>query len=221
MKRLIFTQDVEKAKENRESTIYIDGNTIITPLAKDLAQNYGISFLEREQSSCQLEKLGRLGKLTQGRGEQMDMDLIYKVFNLMKEKGLLEDILNWISEKPYVFEGELGGFKVIRGTSIKTSTYDTHNPQDKVYYQQLIERKEAGLTAGILHMEASELKRKLTYNKIAYVIEGSVNIQVVGRSITAYKGDIVHIPEGSHVLVDSQGSSKLFYVRYMTHGREA
>ena len=46
MKKLICAKDVEHAVAAGEHVIYVDASTIITPSARDVAANAGISFSE-------------------------------------------------------------------------------------------------------------------------------------------------------------------------------
>ncbi|MCR2044917.1 cupin domain-containing protein [Anaerosalibacter massiliensis] len=215
MKKLICAEDVEVAQKQGQKVFYIDCDTIVTPLAKDAAKIYEIEFSTKSQD-CDLKnpcemKSSELAKDFEG---GIDSDMIYKVFKTMMNKGLLNEILDLFSDKPYVAESDCGGLKVVRGNSVKFDTFDTGSPNDKVFYQELINKDDSSISAGFLTIDDSSFNRNLTYEEIDYVIEGTLTIMINGKTFTAYPGDVIYVPSGSRVVWGSPDKVKLFYITY-------
>lgn len=221
MKKLISVKEVETAEKQKQKVLYIDGDTIITPSAKDAAMGYGILF-SREAPLCETnsfceEKVSESAKASEiikaCEGE-IDTDMIYKVFKVMMDKGLLKGILDSLSDKPYIAESDCGGLKVVRGNSVKFDVFDTGNPNDKVFYQEIISKDESSMSAGFLTIDHSNFEWELTYEEMDYVIEGTLTVTINGKTFTAYPGDVLYVPSGSKVVWGSPDKVKLFYVTY-------
>lgn len=216
MKELICAEDIEVAQKQGQKVLYIDCDTIVTPLAKDAAKIYEIEISTKPQdynlkNSCEMKSTESLSKGSEG---EIDSDMIYKVFKAMMDKGLLNEILDLFSDKPYVEESDCGGLKVVRGNSVKFDAFDTGNPNDKVFYQNLINKDDSSISAGFLTIDDSSFNRNLTYEEIDYVIEGTLTIMINGKSFTAYSGDVIYVPSGSKVVWSSPDKVKLFYITY-------
>lgn len=214
MKKLICAKDIETAKEEGQEVFYVDWDTIITPLAKDAAITYGIEISKRAKTcntNSSKEGTSHSGKVFDG---EIDKDVIYKFFKTLMDKGLLNEVLDLLSEKPYVFESDCGGLKLVRGNSVKFDAFDTGNPNDKVLYQELIGKDNSSMSAGFLTIDHSNFNWELDYEEIDYVIEGTLTVTINGKTFTAYPGDVLYVPSGSKVVWGSPDKAKLFYIAY-------
>lgn len=211
MKRLIVAKDIEDLIKQGETKLYIDNNVIITPSAKDLAKNNGIEFTTKVPK-CEI-KSSELPKVSV---DGMDSEMLLTFFKTMMDKGLLQEMLNCLNKpsKPYSFESDKGGLKVIRGNTVKMDVFDTGNPNAKAYYQELVSKEESKMSAGFLTIENSRFDWELTYEEIDYVIEGTLTVEINGKTYTAYPGDVLFVPSGSKVVWGSPDKAKIFYTTY-------
>lgn len=194
--------------------MYIDNHTIITPAAKDTAEIYGIAFsFNNKESEIKPSQ-------PEASGGEIDSNMIYTVLKAIMEKGLLKELLENIPELPYLAERDSGGFKLVRGSSIKYDTFDTGNPNNKVFYQELISKEDSSMSAGFLTIEESSFEWELGYEEIDYVIEGTLTITINGKEFTAYPGDVIYVPSGSKVIWGSPDKAKLFYTTYPANWSE-
>lgn len=92
--------------------------------------------------------------------------------------------------------------------------FDTGDPNAKVYYQELISKEEAQISAGFLEIDHSSFDWELTYEEIDYVISGTLEITIEGQTFTANPGDVVFVPKDSKVTWCSPNKVKLFYATY-------
>jgi ethanolamine utilization protein EutQ len=209
MKKLICVKDVEAVTKQGQKVLYINRKTIITPAAKDAAKVFGIEF-STEQKSSESE----LSKLANSNSGEIDSQMIYTVLKALSDKGLLKGLVENLPTAPYMAECDGGGLKLIRGNSVKFDVFDTGNPSNKVFYQELISKDESSMSAGFLTIEKSSFEWELTYEEIDYVIEGTVTVSINGKTYTAYPGDVLYVPSGSKVVWGSPDKAKIFYTTY-------
>lgn len=209
MKKLICAKDVEALEKQGQKVLYIDSKTIITPAAKDAAKVFGIEF-STENKCCGSE----LSKLENSSSGEIDSQMIYTVLKALADKGLLKGLLENLPKAPYLAERDGGGLKLIRGNSVKFDVFDTGNPGNKVFYQELISKDESSMSAGFLTIEKSSFEWELSYEEIDYVIEGTVTVSINGKTYTAYPGDVLFVPSGSKVVWGSPDKAKIFYTTY-------
>ncbi|MBU5668833.1 hypothetical protein KQI68_03160 [Peptoniphilus sp. MSJ-1] len=101
--RLITAEEIYRAKEENKS-IYIDKDTIITPLARDIARENNVSF--EECSSCKEEKHKEKVDICETKNCALSEDEIYNILKIgienkfLTEKDL-EKLINKEAEKKH------------------------------------------------------------------------------------------------------------------------
>ncbi len=103
MKKLITERTLRDMKKEGKTTLVIDGNTIITPLARDYARTMDIAIIDEngEQTlSCRATSAAAGAVQTDGARATCDKPMskqveiiVEAVMNVLKEKGLLDKIL--------------------------------------------------------------------------------------------------------------------------------
>jgi ethanolamine utilization protein EutQ len=209
MKTLICVKDVEALDKQGKKVFYIDQNTIITPAAKDAASACGMEF-SYEKVCCE-EKSPVAEKAVKG---EIDSNMIYEVLKALADKGLIQGMFDNIPQQPFLAERDTDGLKLVRGKSVKYDYFDTGNPNNKVYYQELISKEDSSMSAGFLTIEKSSFEWELCYEEIDYVIEGTLTITINGKTFTANAGDVLYVPSGSKVVWGSPDKAKIFYTTY-------
>lgn len=200
MKKLICAKDVEALYVQGQHVFYIDGDTIITPSARDAAESCQITFSDQKEK--------REEAVLDGCGD-IDSSQIYRVLKALMEKGLLNGIF-----KPYEAEFHGNGLKVVRGSSVNMDVFDTGNPNATAYFQELISKEESHISAGFLIIEESSFEWELTYEEIDYIIEGTLTVTIDGKTYTAHAGDVLFVPSGSKVIWGSPDKARIFYATY-------
>lgn len=216
MKKLICVKDIETIAKQGKKVFYIDENTIITPSAKDAARNSGIEFSYgteccEEKATCSIEQSSK-PEITSG--GDIDSNMIYSVLKAMLEKGLLNNMFDSNSNELYLAERDENGLKLVRGNSVKMDYFDTGNPDNKVYFQELISKDDSKMSAGFLTIEKSSFDWELCYEEIDYVIEGTLTVTINGKTYTAHAGDVLFVPSGSKVVWASPDKARIFYTTY-------
>lgn len=205
MKKLVCVKDIEKANKEGKKVVEIDLDTIVTPLAKDTAKLYGI----------EITTVSKTIKVEDYPKEDVDLDMIFKVFKSIMDKGLLPEILNLLSNRPYVAETDCTGFKLIRGNTVKFKKLDSSNENTKIVYQELTSSKDSMVKTGLLNIENTNYNWEIEYEQVFYVIEGKLTININEKTYTVYPGDILNIPSGSEINLASSDKARLFYSTYL------
>lgn len=209
MKKLISVKEVENAKKEGLKTIYIEENTIVTAAAKELADTLKIVFSSDVQT-CEMAH--ETAEVSNSNG--LDGEAIYNLFSKLMDKGLVKE--DCCSVAPKIFDADCAsnGLKVVYGESVKMENFDTGNPEAKVAFQELVNKDESSMSAGFLTIDESKFDWQLTYEEVDYIIEGTVQITINGKVLTANKGDVIYVPSGSDVTWASPNKAKLFFVTY-------
>lgn len=212
MRKLISAKDIEESILKDQKIIYLDGTEIITPSAKELASASGIVLTTDKESnkkdvSVCSESLDP---------SNIDLESMIRIFKTMMNKGLLQEMIQCLEQSNKPFEAQIheNGLKVVRGNTVQMESFDTGNPNDKVYFQELVSKEESQMSAGFLHIEESNFEWELTYEEIDYVIEGTLTVEIDGHKYVAHPGDVLFVPSGSKVIWGSPDKAKVFYATY-------
>ncbi len=216
MKKLICAKDMEEFMATGNKKFYVDSDMIVTPSAKDIAKNNGIEFTT-EAPVCEAKVAPAAAPQIANFGGDSETELLMRAFKAMMDKGLLQEMLQCLSKQnnlPYDAECDPSGLKVVRGNSVKMDVFDTGDPAVKAYFQELVSKEESKMSAGFLVIENSRFDWELTYEEIDYVIEGTLTIEINGKTYTAHAGDVLFVPSGSKVVWGSPDKARVFYATY-------
>lgn len=99
---------------------------------------------------------------------------------------------------------------------IKTGTVKTQ-PFEKpgVSLKDIVTLEEAPrIGAGIMELDQTSFQWTLTYDEYDMVIDGILEIEIDGRVITGYPGDIIYIPKNSHIHFQTPSKARFAYFVY-------
>ena len=74
--------------------------------------------------------------------------------------------------------------------------------------------------AGVMELDHGALEWTLTYDEYDYVIEGTLQIEIDGRTITGEAGDIIYIPRNSHIIFMTPSFTRYAYFVYPANWSE-
>lgn len=118
----------------------------------------------------------------------------------------------------YVREVVPGGVMSVKLPTVKvdeSNRLDTGTPSDVVYTKDLFTLQESPrLGCGVMEMTKTTFDWTLNYDEIDYVIEGSLTININGRSVTAGPGELILIPKGSSIQFSVPNYARFIYVTY-------
>ena len=211
MKKLVCAKDVEACVKEGKKVFYIDSDTIVTPSAKDIAKVSGIEFSTSSNACC--ASPAEAVKSCEG---EIDSEMIYTVLKAMMDKGMLQGMFDQAaSDKPYVSETDSCGLKLVRGNTVKYDVFDTGNPSDKVFYQEIINSGDgSSMNAGFITIENCSFDWETACEELYHIVEGTLTVKVDGKTYTGNPGDSVFFPKGALVQFGSPNRMKAFYATY-------
>lgn len=139
------------------------------------------------------------------------------------EKILKKVVAEELSKKVSTFEKYIdkSGVGVIKTSTVKPEPFDTGKPGDKVFLTDVLSLDESErLGCGIMEMEETAFDWTLNYDEIDYVIDGTLEIVVDGKTVTGNRGDILFIPKGSKIQFSAPNFARFMYVVYPANWNE-
>lgn len=176
MKKLISLKEVANYHEEGVRSIFVDSQTIITPAAKDLAEEYQI---ELKETACSEEKWQET-KI----GGCSTEDLI----------ALLKRFLAETKEQPYEASYHKNGLKIVKGDTVKLQP-DKGN--ERIKRQKIVRTKERDLTTELISLEQTCYSEQSDQDSVNYIISGEVELLISGERFVASQGDTIFIPQNT------------------------
>lgn len=136
-------------------------------------------------------------------------------------RKVIRDVINEhfiAQEDGFVKDKDPSGIFAIR---TKTVTTEPFAGADGVKLLDITTLEEAPrMGAGVMELDNARFEWTLTYDEYDYVIEGILEIEIDGRVITGYPGDIIYIPKDSHIFFRSPGKTRYAYFVYPANWQE-
>ncbi|GAA0711382.1 cupin domain-containing protein [Paraclostridium ghonii] len=143
------------------------------------------------------------------------------------DKAMLEQLVRQIIQEKisgsensvdFIRDKDESGVISIKLPTVKvdeSNRLDTGNPSDVVYTKDLFTLEESPrLGCGIMEMKETTFDWTLNYDEIDYVIEGTLDIIINGKTISASAGEIILIPKGSSIKFSVKDYARFIYVTY-------
>ncbi len=108
------------------------------------------------------------------------------------------------------------GVITVKAATVTPELFDTGKPGDKVFISDVVSIEESPrLMFGIMEMkEGASFDWTLKYDEVDYIIDGTLEIIVDGKTSSASKGDIIFIPKNSKVTFNTPDEARFMYVTY-------
>lgn len=199
-----------------DKNVVLDEDSVLTPSAKDLAKELGITICKGRQEIVSHSVTGQsVGqplnqpsrvkevKVNAGSpsmaGSQND-DLKKAV------QKILGEVLKPACENPKATH--------VKGETVVIQPFLEAPPGQKVGLVDVIDSRVGNLASGFMTFDHSQLPWFLNYDEVDYVIDGEFVLEVEGQVFRAKPGDVVYIPKGSQVVFSSPSFCKVFYCTY-------
>ncbi|HBF7897738.1 ethanolamine utilization protein EutQ [Clostridioides difficile] len=143
------------------------------------------------------------------------------------DKNLIETLVRQIIEEKisetkdrvdFVRNKDISGITSIKLPTVKVSEsdrLDTGNPSDVVYTKDLFTLEESPrLGCGMMEMKETTFDWTLNYDEIDYVIDGTLDIIIDERKVSASSGELIFIPKGSKIQFSVPDYARFIYVTY-------
>lgn len=186
-------RDMAKIDKN----IILEDDSVLTPSAKDLAKELGISITK-----------GRQGIIsTSMTGHSRLREPVILNSDLKKAVGkIVEEMLKPACENPRATH--------VKGETVRIKPFLEAPSGQRVGLVDVISSREGNLCSGFMTFDHSRLPWFLNYDEVDYIIEGEFVLEVENQVFQAKAGDVVYIPKGSRVVFSSPTFCKVFYATY-------
>ncbi len=195
----------EMAKIDKD--IVLEEDSVLTPSAKDLAKELGITITKGlqeivSQSAVQHGNPQNAGNTTAGViGSETQNEELKKTV-----QKILSEVLKPACENPKATH--------VAGKNVVIQPFSEAPSGQKVGLVDVIDARVGNLASGFMTFDHSRLPWFLNYDEVDYIIEGEFVLEVDGQVFRAVAGDVVYIPKGSQVVFSSPTFCKVFYVTY-------
>lgn len=108
------------------------------------------------------------------------------------------------------------GVITVKAARVLPEPFETGTPGTRVFLKDAVTLAESPrLMFGILEMkEGSSFDWTLKYDEVDYIIDGTLDVIVNGKTSRACKGDIIYIPKDSSITFSTPESTRFMYVTY-------
>lgn len=192
MKKLICLADIQQLIETKQTKCLIPVDTIITPAARDLAEEHQIEF--------QVEELPSVI-------EAGTMALFMK--QLYAEPDLLQELIAILKNQPYTCESNQAGFKLIHGKTVQYNSKKTNSMEAK----QVLFDNFDGTKIELVKLRKGTITKVFDSEEIQFVIEGSLALTIDNQCFKSQKGDIHYYPAGSTAILQTEEETQLFVIK--------
>ncbi len=135
-------------------------------------------------------------------------DLEQVIRRIIAESMALKDSQSWKQEDP-------SGVICISAPKVTCEKFPFPIPSDRVFLKDVLTVEESPrLGCGIMEMEETSFEWTLTYDEVDYVIEGTLEIIVEGRKVTANAGEVIFIPKDTKIHFSTPNKTRFLYVVY-------
>lgn len=106
-------------------------------------------------------------------------------------------------------------------TGIELEKFPFPISSDRVLLKDILTLEESPrLGAGLMELDNTSFEWTLTYDEIDYVIEGTLEIIIDGRKVTAQAGQIIFIPKNTKIHFSTPNKTRFLYVCYPANWAE-
>lgn len=223
MKKLITTADVRSLLGSGQKTIQVEPGTIITPAARDMASELGVSLQTGPPNDMSKQAGAAAGTSPGNAAGAAKLNEISPALIAQIVKEVVASMTGpaQAREPEIVKEEDPSGVRLVKGQTVNCDPFNTGNPRDKVGIREILTLKESpSMCPGFMTVEDSAFSWDLTYDEVDYVVEGTLDIIVNGKTYRGKAGDVFYIPRNTTVTFSSPDKAKFFFVTYPANWAE-
>jgi ethanolamine utilization protein EutQ len=202
----------EMAKMDKD--ILLEEDSVLTPSAKDLAKELGITITKGRQEivsqSVTGQSAGQPTKPINGR----NVHVTSEVKDIDPEKNDLKNAVQKIMSEVLKPACENPKATHVVGKDVVIQPFLEAPAGQKVGLVDVIDARVGNMASGFMTFDHSRLPWFLNYDEVDYIIEGDFVLEIEGKVFRAVAGDVVYIPKGSKVVFSSPTFCKVFYATY-------
>lgn len=212
MKTLITAADIKNVAENQQTTFYVQADSIITPSATDIAKDLGVQLIKGSAPTLLQAEVKNSYDPVAIPSSPLDPAIVGKIVGeVMASLRLAKQPSQLIKEV------DPCGLRLAKGDSVLLENYDTGNPQDKIMIKELFNSRESSnVSAGFMTLDGTSYSTHIKHDELNYIIEGTLECSVNGKTYIAKPGDTLFIPADTKITFSTSHNVKLLYVASRT-----
>ncbi len=225
---MITARDIQDRAARQEMQLLVGPQTLLTPSAKDAARELGVKLVKTDTVKEHPDKPAINNLAVAASSPKDNVAAVVEQFCKQAVDGgpdpqlvamVVKEVLACLgtAASPPLpdIERDSGGLRLVRGNTVTCQPFDTGKPGDKVALADLLPLKESPrMAAGFMAMENTSFDWELRYDEYDYIIEGSLEITINGKTYRGNAGDVFYIPSGSKITFGCPEKVKFFYVTY-------
>ena len=214
MKKKLVGAEAVLAQVN-DGVFVLDENMILTPAARDILRENRVMIMAGTIAHNQSTPLAPCGAPVCMNCSECVME--NKEVNI--EALIRKIVAEQLTGAGHGFEKTVdkeSGVLCVKAATVNPEPFDTGKEGDKVFITDVVNLEESPrLGFGIMEMkEGTAFDWTLRYDEVDYIIEGTLDVIIDGRKVTATKGDIIFIPKDSSITFSTPDSTRFMFVTY-------
>lgn len=191
MKKLICVADIQQLVNEQKKECLTTSETIITPAARDLADEFDICFLKQDVSQPAHEEISLI------------------MARLCSDHGLLQQLIGVLKEpSPFESQQDSSGFQLIHGNTIQFDQSESEPGMAK----QILFANFNQLKVEIVSLSKGLVKDCVSEEAIYFVLEGQLETRINQKQFDSQKGDIQYFPSRLERRVTVKEAVKLLVI---------
>ena len=138
-------------------------------------------------------------------------------------REVVEEHAGGLATSPPARKKDASGVTMIDPTKIAVEPFPfpIPSPPNSVRLVDLMTVEESPrLGCGVMEMDQTSFEWTLTYDEIDYIIDGSLEIIIDGRTVRAEAGQVLYIPKNTAIRFSAPDKVRFFYVVYPANWSE-
>lgn len=227
MKTLISAEVVRHAKAGGATRLPGGKQVLITPEARGLAEQWGLSFdpqldhfpdahaapaeADAAQAAIRAAVIARLPPDAAANADLVDQ-IVGKVRAASQSPTLASPAAQPTAPAAAPTSG---GIRLVRGADVRLGVFPGAGAEKQVGIADVITAADgAPIAAGFMAWSQSAFPWTLDYDEIDLVLEGELQISCQGTTLVGRAGDVFYIPKGSRIEFGTPTAVRFFYVTY-------
>lgn len=222
MKILISAETVRQAKASGQTCLPAGNKVLITPEARGLADQLGITL---DPTSNSMTPAPAVASDCNPQLAALRAEVISRLpADVANKPELVEQIVSKVclaqqnapakaAECPV--GSAAGGIKLVKGSDVHLGVFPGAGADKQVGIADVITAADgAPIAAGFMAWSQCFFPWTLDYDEIDLVLEGELHIRCNGQTFVGKAGDVFYIPKGSAIEFGTTSAVRFFYVTY-------
>lgn len=132
-------------------------------------------------------------------------------------EAVVSRVLNETGESfPFDRKTISGGITLIKTKTVKPEPFEVKGQKiDNVYVRDVLTIEESPrLGLAVMEMDSTEFPWTLRYDEVDYIVDGVLEIEINGETVTGKAGDMIYIPKDSSIIFRAKNKARFICIMY-------